>query len=73
MLVMCFLSFTKWLAHNSRVKIKVIRSDNGKEYFNQVLSSFLEKEGIIHQYSCINSPQQNGVAEQKNKHLVAIT
>jgi len=49
--------------------IKVFRTDNGKEYFNSVLGDYLENNGIIHQSSCPNTPQQNGVAERKNRHL----
>ena len=52
------------------VKIKRFRSDNGKEYFNQVLSSSFAIEGIIHESSCVSTPQQNGVAERKNGHLL---
>lgn len=36
------------------------------------LSSFFQKEGIIHE-SCVRTPQQNGVAETKNGHLLATT
>nr|KYP55559.1 Retrovirus-related Pol polyprotein from transposon TNT 1-94 [Cajanus cajan] len=52
------------------VGIKRIRSDNAKDYFNLVLNSFCQKEGIIHESSCVNTPQQNGIAERKNKHLL---
>ncbi|KZV57550.1 Beta-galactosidase [Dorcoceras hygrometricum] len=45
--------------------IKVLRSDNGKEYFNHILGDFLQTQGIIHQSSCVRTPQQNGVAESK--------
>lgn len=54
------------------VRIKRFRSDNGQVYFNQTLSSYFEK-GIIHESACINTPQQNGVAECKNGHLLATT
>lgn len=50
-----------------------MRSDNARDYFNQTLSPYLEKEGIIHESSCVNTPQQNGVAERKNGHLLATT
>ena len=31
---------------------------------------FLTSQGILHQSSCPYMPQQNGVAERKNRHLV---
>jgi hypothetical protein len=34
---------------------------------------FFKKWGIIHESSCVNTPQQNGVAERKNGHLLACT
>jgi hypothetical protein len=31
------------------------------------------KQGIIHQTTCVDTPQQNGVAEWKNQHLLKVT
>lgn len=55
------------------VKIKNFRLDNARDYFNQILSTYFQKEGIIHESSCVNTPQQNGVAERKNGHLLNTT
>lgn len=55
------------------VSIKDLRSDNAKDNFNQDRSPFLQKEGIIHQSSCIDTPQQNGIVKHKNRHLREIT
>jgi len=30
----------------------------------------MASKGIIHQSSCAHTPQQNGVAERKNRHLI---
>nr|KYP62171.1 Retrovirus-related Pol polyprotein from transposon TNT 1-94 [Cajanus cajan] len=54
-------------------RIKVLRSDNGREYYHSALNSYLQKHGIIHQNSCVDTPQQNGVAEIKNTHLLKVT
>lgn len=32
----------------------------------------MQSEGIIHQTSCTHSPQQNGIAERKNKQLLEV-
>lgn len=50
--------------------IKILRSDNAKEYFSSAISSFLSAQGILHQFSCPHTPQQNDIAERKNRHLV---
>jgi len=36
----------------------------------KIINSFCQKEGIIHESSCVKTPQQNGVAERKNGHLL---
>ena len=55
-----------------QTKIQILRTDNGTEYFNHSLSTYLEENGIIHQSSCVNTPQQNGVAERKNRHILEV-
>jgi hypothetical protein len=54
-------------------EIKIKRSDNVTEYLNKCLHNFFTKNGIIHETSCVGTPQQNGVAERKNRHLLEIT
>ena len=41
--------------------IKVIRSDNGTEFF---MTNLFCNKGIIHQTSCVNTPQQNSTVER---------
>ena len=38
----------------------------GKNTFSDQFSSYLQKEGILHEFSYIYTPQQNNVAEGKN-------
>jgi transposase InsO family protein len=54
-------------------KIKMIRSDNGTEYINKNFQNFLRENGILHETSCVGTPQQNGVAERKNRHILEVT
>ncbi|KAJ0805739.1 putative RNA-directed DNA polymerase [Helianthus annuus] len=51
-------------------KVKVFRSDNGTEFINNQMSMFCKEKGIIHQTSCVYTPQQNGVVERKHRHLL---
>nr|CAN69691.1 hypothetical protein VITISV_026777 [Vitis vinifera] len=44
--------------------------DNAREYFSAPFTSFMSHHGILHQSSCAHTPQQNGVAKRKNRHLV---
>jgi hypothetical protein len=52
--------------------IKVLRSDNGTKYVNQEFGKFLSRNGIEHQTTCVNTPEQNGVAERRNRHLLEV-
>ena len=54
-------------------RIKTLRSDNGTEYVKSFLSEYLIDQGIIHETSCVGTPQQNGVAERKNRDLLEKT
>ena len=51
-------------------KIKILQSNRCGEYFPNDFSTFCEEHGIIHQSSALYTPQQNGLAERKNRTLV---
>ncbi|KAI3810709.1 hypothetical protein L1987_20331 [Smallanthus sonchifolius] len=52
------------------LKVRRIRSDNGSEFKNSKMGLFCLKKGIHHEFSVLYVPQQNGVAERKNRTLV---
>jgi transposase InsO family protein len=62
--------FARQAQNEFDVKIKKIRSDNGSEFKNTQVEDFLDEEGIKHEFSAPYSPQQNGVAERKNRTLI---
>lgn len=51
-------------------KIKALQSDNGREFCNLDFDNFLKNHGIKRGLSTPYTPQQNGVAERKNRTLV---
>ncbi|GKB04233.1 putative ribonuclease H-like domain-containing protein [Tanacetum coccineum] len=51
-------------------KVKTIRCDNGTEFKNRIMSKFYEMKGIRREFSVARTPQQNGVAERKNRTLI---
>ena len=67
-----FQKFHRMVARQYGAHIQVLRSDNGREYVNSELSYFMTTHGIIHQTTCPYTPQQNGVAERKNRHLLNV-
>ncbi|KAM1725440.1 hypothetical protein ACFX11_016456 [Malus domestica] len=47
--------------------------DNGTEFLSNNMLQYISSQGIIHQTSCVGTPQQNGVAERKNRDLLEKT
>ncbi|WVZ55981.1 hypothetical protein U9M48_006573 [Paspalum notatum var. saurae] len=68
----CFQDFHKLIANQFNAKVRILRTDNGKEYVNNDFEAYLSDNGIIHQTTCPNTPPQNGVAERKNRHLLEV-
>lgn len=53
-------------------KVKRVRSDNGTEFTNSVFQKILQQEGIMHETSCVGTPQQNGRVERKHRHILNV-
>jgi transposase InsO family protein len=47
--------------------------DNGTEFINKNFHDFFKEHGIIHQTSCVHTPEQNGIFERKNRHIIEMT
>ena len=61
-----FRDFTAEIKNQFGTSIKILRTDNAKEYLSSHFQSFLTSQGVLHQTSCAHTPQQNDVAERKN-------
>ena len=65
-----FKKFKALIENQSGKRIKVLRSDRGKEYTSREFERFCEDEGIERQLTVAYSPQQNGVSERKNRTVM---
>ncbi|GJV26575.1 putative ribonuclease H-like domain-containing protein [Tanacetum coccineum] len=63
-------NFIKEIENLVDKKVKIIRSDNETEFKNNVMDEFCREKGIKREYSVARTPQQNGVAERKNRTLI---
>lgn len=66
-------NFVKMIDTQFKGKIKTLRTDNGGEFINHQIEEFLQSIGCLQQSSCPYTPQQNGIAERKHRHLLEIT
>ena len=55
-----------------KTTIKTLRNDNAKEYFSNEFVQYTIDNDIIHESSCAYTPQQNGVAARKNRHILEV-
>ncbi|GKC68875.1 putative ribonuclease H-like domain-containing protein [Tanacetum coccineum] len=51
-------------------RVKVIRCDDETEFKNKNMNQCCERKGIKREFSIARTPQQNGVAERKNRTLI---
>ncbi|GJU30476.1 putative ribonuclease H-like domain-containing protein [Tanacetum coccineum] len=63
-------NFIKEIENLVENKVKIIRCDNGTEFKNKVMDDFFKEKGIKREYSVARTPQQNGVAERRNRTLI---
>ncbi|GJX56385.1 retrovirus-related pol polyprotein from transposon TNT 1-94 [Tanacetum coccineum] len=64
------INFLKQIQVGLNKTVRYIRTDNGTEFINQVMSVYNEGIGIFHQKSVPRTPQQNGVVKRQNRTLV---
>nr|GEW08150.1 hypothetical protein [Tanacetum cinerariifolium] len=65
-----FKSFITEIENLVDKKVKIIRCDNGTEFKNRVMNEFYEEKGIKREYRVARTPQQNEIAEGRNKTLI---
>jgi transposase InsO family protein len=64
------IKFLKRAQNEFDAKVKKIRTDNSTKFKNTQVQDFLDKEGTKHEFLAPYTPQQNGVAEMKNRTLI---
>ncbi|CAJ2656892.1 unnamed protein product [Trifolium pratense] len=62
-------SFINMIENQFECHVKTIRTDNGPEF---LMPAFFASKGIIHQTTCVETPQQNGRVERKHQHILNV-
>ncbi|GKE90569.1 retrovirus-related pol polyprotein from transposon TNT 1-94 [Tanacetum coccineum] len=67
------INFLKQIQVGLNKTVRFIRTYNGTEFVNQVMSEYYKGVGIFHQKSVPRTPQQNGIVERRNRTLMEAT
>jgi len=60
-------NFITMIQNQFHITPKYIRTDNGPKF---LLHDFYASHGIVHQRSCVETPQQTGRVERKHQHIL---
>ncbi|GKD49218.1 retrovirus-related pol polyprotein from transposon TNT 1-94, partial [Tanacetum coccineum] len=64
------INFLKLVQRGLHAQVRTARTDKGTEFLNKTLHAYLAQEGIEHQTSTAQTPEQNSVVERRNRTLV---
>jgi hypothetical protein len=65
-----FVKFKSIVENQFSCSIKQFQSDGGGEFISNQFKNFFANNGIFHRISCPHTPQQNGLAERKHRHIM---
>src|SRR5713101_2421118 len=65
-----FKEFKALVENHTEKKIKTFRSDNGREFTSNEFKELCKESGIKREFSTPYNPQQNGIAERKNRTIM---
>ncbi|MBW0513844.1 hypothetical protein O181_053559 [Austropuccinia psidii MF-1] len=65
-----FINWIKQFMNITTHRIKTMRTDNGTEFKNYTVNSFLTENGITHEYSMPYEHHQNGIIERTNQTIL---
>ncbi|MCO5567959.1 hypothetical protein L7F22_021655 [Adiantum nelumboides] len=65
-----FKTYQKLVENHLELSIKTLQTDNGGEYTSHGFQAYCHQQGVRHHLTVPHTPQQNGLAEQKNRSLM---
>ncbi|GJU51274.1 retrovirus-related pol polyprotein from transposon TNT 1-94 [Tanacetum coccineum] len=64
------IDFLTLVQRGLHAQVTTVRTDKGTKFLNKNLHAYFAKEGIRHETSTAQTPEQNGVVERRNRTLV---
>ena len=65
------IQICKLISNQFGKTVKRFQTDNGTKFFNSEVKTYFLENGIVHESSCVNTPQQNGLAERCMGYILA--
>ncbi|GJW87095.1 retrovirus-related pol polyprotein from transposon TNT 1-94 [Tanacetum coccineum] len=64
------IDFLKLVQRGLHAQVRTVQTDKGTKFLNKTLHAYFAQEGIKHQTSTAQTPEQNGVVKRRNCTLV---
>ncbi|GJV63891.1 retrovirus-related pol polyprotein from transposon TNT 1-94 [Tanacetum coccineum] len=64
------IDFLTLVQRGLHAQVTTVRTDKGTEFLNKTLHAYFAKEGIRHETSTAQTPEQNGLVQRRNRTLV---
>lgn len=68
-----FKKFKEYVENQTKLKLKIFRTDRGGEFTSSEFIYFCEENGVTKHLTTLYTPQQNGVVERGNRTLMEMT
>lgn len=66
----CFKKYNAIVNNRFQHDVRILHTDNGREYVNKEFKNFLEIKGITHECTAPYTPQQNGRSERELRTIM---
>nr|GEY45314.1 integrase, catalytic region, zinc finger, CCHC-type, peptidase aspartic, catalytic [Tanacetum cinerariifolium] len=64
------INFLRLVQRGLHAQVRIVQTDKGMEFLNQTRHAYFVAEGIHHQTSVAQTPEQNGIVKRWNRTLV---
>nr|XP_016498339.1 PREDICTED: uncharacterized protein LOC107817075 [Nicotiana tabacum] len=68
--IVALKNFLAIVKNQFRTSVKCLRTDNDTKFMNDQVTSLLQNLGILHQSSCVYTPQQNEAVERRHRSIL---